>query len=187
MGGFVAQQLAAGNPERVAALVLMATDAGGPDAVLPEPADAERLFDHSGTPREQATRLIGLLFPPPLAEQIDERFGGVVAEARAALSAEVLDAQERAMVAWHEAPSAARLAAIAAPTLVMAGELDIVIPAANSSLLATAIAGAELRTFPGAGHAFMAQEAPAVATAIRDFAETHRHGTGDDEKIAPTS
>ena len=40
------------------------------------------------------------------------------------------------------------------------GELDVVIPPANSAALAAALAGARLETFPGAGHAFIAQEAP---------------------------
>ena len=54
----------------------------------------------------------------------------------------------------------------------MAGEEDIVIPAANAPLLAAAIDGAALRLFPGAGHAFIAQEAPQVASAIRDFVKS---------------
>ena len=170
MGGFVAQELAASHPERVGSLILLATDCGGPEAVLSEPDVAERLFDHSGTPREQASRLIALLFPPGPAAEIDARFGDVVAAARAALSTEALDAQEAAMAAWYAEPAEPRLAAIRAPTLVMAGDEDIVIPAANAPRLAAAIDAAELRTFPGAGHAFIAQQAPQVASAIRDFA-----------------
>jgi pimeloyl-ACP methyl ester carboxylesterase len=170
MGGFVAQALAAGHPERVGSLALLATDGGGPGAILPEPAAAARLFDHSGTPREQATRLIELLFPAPVAAEVDAQFGAVVAAARAALSPAALTAQEAAMGAWHATPAEGRLAAIGAPALVMAGEEDVVIPAANAPLLAAAIGAAELRTFPGAGHGFIAQEAPRVAGAIRDFA-----------------
>jgi hypothetical protein len=60
-----------------------------------------RLTDHSGTPREQATRLISLLFPPELAEEIDRQFGAIVAEARAGLSPAALAAQETAMEAWQ--------------------------------------------------------------------------------------
>lgn len=89
------------------------------------------------------------------------------------------------MAAWYAAPAEPRLAAISAPTLVMAGEEDVVIPAANAALLSAAIGGAEQRLFPGCGHAFMAQEAPAVAAAIRGFLERHRQGTGDGANIAP--
>jgi pimeloyl-ACP methyl ester carboxylesterase len=187
MGGFVAQELAARSPERVSELILMATDPGGPAAVPSAPEDAARLFDHSGTPREQATRLISLLFPAPVAEQVDAQFGDVVAAARAALSAETLEAQRRAMGSWYGAPAEDRLRAITAPTLVLAGEEDVVIPAANAPLLAAAIPAAEILTFPGTGHAFMAQEAPAVAAAIVDFIVARRHETGGDANIAPTS
>jgi len=75
MGGFVAQALAAAHPSRVGGLVLLATAAAGPGSVSADPAVTARLFDHSGTPREQASRLIGLLFPEGIAEEIDAEFG----------------------------------------------------------------------------------------------------------------
>jgi 3-oxoadipate enol-lactonase len=173
MGGFVAQELAAAHPERVSALALLATDPGGAGARRAAPAVTARLFDHGGTPREQATRLVDLLFPPEVAAGVDAEFGEVVAAARAALSEETLDAQEGAMAAWYAEPAEARLAAIEGPALVMAGELDIVIPAANSATLAAALPAARLETFAGAGHAFIAQEALAVTAGIRDFLASH--------------
>ena len=101
MGGFIAQRLAERSPGRVAALALIATDPGGPAAVEAAPEIWSRLVDHSGTPREQATRLLALLFPPPLAAEIDRQFGDAVAAARARLPGAVLSAQEAAMEAWH--------------------------------------------------------------------------------------
>jgi 3-oxoadipate enol-lactonase len=169
MGGFVAQELAASHPGRVTGLVLMATDAGGPGAIRADPEATARLFDHGGAPRDQASRLISLLFPEPVAAQVDSEFGELVATARAALSEEALFAQEAAMGEWYAQPAQARTAAIAVPTLVMAGELDVVIPPANSPALAAAIAGARLETFAGAGHAFIAQEAPRVAGLVAEF------------------
>lgn len=170
MGGFVAQELAAANPERVTRLVLISTDPGGPGAVLAEPGVSARLFDHSGSPREQATRLLGLLFPPELAARLDGEVGELMAAARAELKSETLFAEERAIEAWHAEPSAARLAAITAPTLILAGEEDVVIPPGNAALLAAGLAEARVRTFAGGGHAFIAQEPRAVAGLIRRFA-----------------
>ena len=168
MGGFVAQTLAARAPERVTELVLLSTDPGG-EFVKP-PADIwAALTDHSGTPREQATRLIGLLFPPRVAKMIDQSFGEVVADARARLTPEWLDAQERAMVAWHSEPGAARLAAIAAPVLIAWGAEDVVIPPENSVLLARALPRAWACPFAGGGHAFMAQEPDRLAAVINAF------------------
>ena len=53
--------------------------------------------------------------------------------------------------------------------LCAAGREDVVIPAANSELLAAAIPGAWRATFPGGGHAFMAQEPARLAGLIRAF------------------
>lgn len=169
MGGFVAQALAAAHPKRVGGLVLLATAAPGSESVAADPAVTARLFDHSGTPREQASRLIGLLFPEGVAEEVDAEFGEVVAAARAALSPTALAAQEELIRRWHGEPAGLSLAAIDAPTLVMAGEEDVVIPPGNATILASAIAGAQLKLFPGAAHAFISQEAQRASGSIREF------------------
>ncbi|HEY5051779.1 MAG TPA: alpha/beta hydrolase [Solirubrobacterales bacterium] len=169
MGGFIAQELAATRPERVSALALLATDPGGPGATLADPAATVRLYDRGGTPREQATRLINLLFPADLAKRFDAEFGEIVAAARAALSPVALLAQEEAMSRWHAESDGSRLAAIVAPTFVMAGDEDEVIPPGNSGTLSAAIADARLELFPGAGHAFIAQAPERVAALIGEF------------------
>ena len=166
MGGFVAQELAARAPDRVRRLVLLSTDAGGPGAVTADPAVWAELIDHGGTPREQATRLLGLLFPAQLAAQLDAEVGDLVAAARAALPEPTLTAQEQAIARWHAEPAEARLAAITAPVLVAAGAADRVIPAANAQLLAAALPAARAAVFDGGGHAFMAQEPERLAALI---------------------
>jgi len=167
MGGFAAQRLAETSPQAVTALGLIATDPGGLESVAADPADWALLTDHSGPPREQASRLISLLFPPPEAEAIDRDFGAVVAAARADLSPAVLVAQEEAMEAWHRAdrPPPAELR----PTLVLHGREDRVIPAANAESLAARWGAAGAEVFAGCGHALMAQEPAAVASGLREF------------------
>ena len=105
---FVAQRLAARSPRRVRALVLLASAPGGPAGVPAEPHVLAELTDHSGTPREQATRLISLLFPPAVAVEVDRRFGAVVAAAQAQLSPATLAAQERVLAAWSSDPQPRR-------------------------------------------------------------------------------
>jgi pimeloyl-ACP methyl ester carboxylesterase len=168
MGGYVAQRLALRAPQRVSAMVLLASAPGGPTAVAPEPQAWELLTDHSGTPREQATRLISLLFPPDVAPGIDRQFGDVVAAARAELSTRALDAQERALVAWHdEAPQLP--GSDSPPVLAICGSEDVVIPPQNSELLATFWSSARSECIAGGGHAFMAQQPERVAALIADF------------------
>lgn len=165
MGGFVAQRLARRLPDRVTALALIATDPGGPDAVPAEPEIWQRLTDRSGSAREQASRLIPLLFPPPLAPVIDAQFGELIAAGRAAMSADALGAQERAMAAWHER-GVGDPAGPVPPTVVVHGAEDVVIPAANAELLAAHWPGARVELIAGAAHAVMAQEPQRVAAAI---------------------
>lgn len=169
MGGFVAQRLAARDPGRVEALALISTDPGGPAAVQAKPEDWARLVDHSGGFRDQATRLIALLFPPDLAPGIDRQFGDMVAEARAAMSPATLRAQEAAIEQWHEADESGGAGAEAPPTLIVHGCEDVVIPAANVELLAARWPGAGVELIEGAAHAVMAQEPQRVAAAIGEL------------------
>ena len=165
MGGFVAQTLAAADPARVSALTLLSTDPGGPNAVAADPEVWARLTDSSGPPREQATRLLGVLFPPALAAELDAQVGPLVADGRAALDHRVLRAQEAAMDAWHAAapPMPPPL-----PTFVACGALDVVIPAANASLLANRWQAPPATAFEDCGHAFMAQVPEALAAQIKE-------------------
>ncbi|HVS99425.1 MAG TPA: alpha/beta hydrolase [Solirubrobacterales bacterium] len=166
MGGFVAQSLLRAAPDRVAALGLISTDTGGPDCVDADPAVGRRLIDHSGSPREQATRLLSLLFPPDLAAEADERFGEIVAAARAVLPERILFMQEEVLAAWHERPDSLPVAAPGVPTAVVHGGRDTVIPAANAEVLARFHPGAKVDLRAACAHAPMAQEPTAVAEAI---------------------
>jgi pimeloyl-ACP methyl ester carboxylesterase len=166
MGGFVAQRLARRAPGRVTALTLIATDPGGPDAVAAEPAVWRQLTDRSGSPREQASRLIPLLFPPAMAPAIDAQFGDLIAAGRAAMPAEALAAQERAMQGWHREGAGDPGAGEMPPTVVVHGEEDVVIPVANAEPLARRWPGARVELVPAAAHAVMAQDPRRVAAAI---------------------
>ncbi len=169
MGGFVAQRLALRAPSRVEALALLATDPGGNAAVSADPAVWARLTDASGTAREQASRLISLLFPPDVAAPIDREFGDLVATARAELSPTALRMQEEAMEQWHATDQPAP-DGDAPPVLAACGSEDVVIPPANSSALAARWPGCRAERFEGCGHAFMAQEPDRLAALIASFA-----------------
>jgi 3-oxoadipate enol-lactonase len=167
MGGFIAQRLTARWPERVAALALLASDPGGADSVPAAPEIWSRLTDQTGSAREQASRLISLLFPPELATDIDRQFGEVVAAARTKLSPQALRAQEAAMDAWRRDELLAGAKDEAPPTLVIHGDLDAVIPIANAEVLATRWPGARVEIFAGCAHAVMAQEPQRAVELIR--------------------
>jgi pimeloyl-ACP methyl ester carboxylesterase len=172
MGGFVVQTLAARNPDRVEAAILIGTHPGGPLTTNAERGVFPALIDHSGSPEEQASRLIGLLFPEPTASEIEREFGDVVAAARAALDPEALQAQEELMVDWHAGESAERLARIAGsgiPVLCAHGGVDVVVPPQNSDTLASHLPGSWKAIFPGAGHAVMAMEPARLSAVMASF------------------
>ena len=169
MGGFIAQSLAFDHPNCVQKLILLSTDPGGPDAELASPIVRAQLTDMSGSPHEQAERLLFLLFPRDVAESTYRKFGDIVAAARARLSPELVDRQSVAMDAWHRDGAGDCLRTLRAPTLVATGTEDIVIPPSNALALVNAIPGAWLAQFSGGGHAFMAQYPRPLADLINEF------------------
>jgi len=169
MGGFVAQTLALQHQDRVNKLVLLSTDPGGSDADLGSAAIWSKLVDTSGTPHEQARRLLSLLFPSDIAESFYRKFGDIVAAARARLSPDLINRQAGAMEAWHRNAVGARLRQISAPVLIATGTEDVVIPPSNALKLVNAIPSAWLAQFPHGGHAFMAQYLRQLADLINCF------------------
>jgi pimeloyl-ACP methyl ester carboxylesterase len=169
MGGFVAQTLALQHPDRVNKLVLVSTDPGGANAVLASAEVWSRLIDLSGTPHEQARRLLSLLFPSDVAESIYRQFGDIVAAARAQLSPDLINRQVAAMDAWHHTGIGNRLQKVNVPVLIATGTADIVIPPSNALRLVNDIPGAWLAQFNGGGHAFMAQYPRPLADLINSF------------------
>jgi len=171
MGGFIAQTLALERPDHINKLVLLSTDPGGADADRASSAVWSQLIDVSGTPHEQARRLLSLLFPSDVADSIYREFGDIVAAARAKLPPSLINRQAAAMDAWHLTGVGNRLREINVPVLIATGTADTVIPPSNALKLVTAIPGAWLAQFSGGGHAFMAQYPHRLANLINSFLE----------------
>jgi pimeloyl-ACP methyl ester carboxylesterase len=169
MGGFIAQALAVKYPDCVDKLVLLSTDPGGSEADLASPQVWSELLDTSGTPNEQARRMLFLLFPTDVAESFYNQFGDIVAAARAQLSVQLLNRQPAAMDAWHRDGLTSQLRHLRVPVLIATGTDDIVIPASNALKLVNTIPGAWLAQFPHGGHAFIAQYPRALANLINTF------------------
>ena len=169
MGGFVAQALALKHANRVDKLVLLSTDPGGIEADLASPDLWSQLVDTTGTPDEQARRLLSLVFPDDVADSFYREFGDVVAAARAKLSIELLERQAAAMDAWHRNGVAKHLSAMRLPVLIATGTEDVIIPATNALKLVNEIPGAWLSQFPRGGHSFMSQYPGVLGDLINCF------------------
>jgi pimeloyl-ACP methyl ester carboxylesterase len=169
MGGFIAQTLALQHPNRVNKLILLSTDPGGSEVDLASSGVWSQLVDTSGTPHDQAKRLLSLLFPDDAAESFYRKFGDIVAAARVRLSPDLINRQAAAMDEWHRNGAGDRLRGINAPVLIATGSEDVVIPPSNALKLVNVIPNAWLAQFPHGGHAFMAQYPRQLADLINCF------------------
>jgi pimeloyl-ACP methyl ester carboxylesterase len=68
----------------------------------------------------------------------------------------------------------ARLGQIEAPTLVLSGTADIVMPSQNARVLVDGIPGARLVELEGAGHGFLVEKAGEANAAVLGFLQKHR-------------
>lgn len=171
-GGMVAQELALRHPDRVSALVLCCTSAGGDGgasyplhelARLPQPerlarqieiADLRRTPEWRDAHPEQSQRLLDMARAAVRADR-DETGATLQLAARAG----------------HDTWS--RLGRLAIPVLIAGGRHDGIAPVANLEAMAGRIPGAELELFDG-GHLFMIQDKRAYP-AIIDWLIRHRH------------
>jgi pimeloyl-ACP methyl ester carboxylesterase len=150
MGSAIAQELAIRYPELVRSLVLNSTYAR-PDALfrsqldfwrwLPEAAPSERAFFEAFftwvyTPRAHA----------------DGSVAEIVEEALNFSHGQSVEAFQAQVDVCREHDTADRLSRIAAPTLVLAGEFDVILPPRFGQAVAEAIPGASFEVLPGEAH-----------------------------------
>jgi 3-oxoadipate enol-lactonase len=162
LGGMIVQQLALAHAARIDHLVIGCSTPGGKRA---HKASARALFqlrDARDVDRQLAilvsdatARAHPELRSDWLAIAHDEpaRWRGVVGQLAAGLRHDVHD----------------RLGDITQPTLVITGDDDVIIPPANSRLLAEGIPNATLVVLPGARHDFTTDRPAESARAIVEF------------------
>ncbi|WP_323014554.1 3-oxoadipate enol-lactonase [Devosia sp.] len=169
VGGLIAQGFALRHPERVAALVLCAA--------------APRFGDAAGwAARIEAVRAGG---PGAIADAVMERwfspgFRHNRADDLAGWKNLFLRTDPAGYIATcatlRDTDLTTRIGAIAAPTLVVAGEEDRAIPLADVHALAGAIPGARFTALAGAGHIPGIEQPEALAALMTDFLTEVGHG-----------
>jgi 3-oxoadipate enol-lactonase len=168
MGGYIAFELYRRHPDRVRALVLANTRAGGDSADGRAGRDAMIARIRRDGPAFLADAMLPRLLAPASLQTEPE----VVRRVRAMVSAQRADGLVGALTAMRDrADSSALLPTISVPTLVIAGSDDQLIPAAEARVMAEAIPNAHFATIPGAGHLAPIEQAVNTARVIREFLE----------------
>jgi 3-oxoadipate enol-lactonase len=168
LGGMVAQELAIGHPQHVAALVLVATTPGWPDG-YPMPAPSVALLASAGhLPAEAALR-----------RNVENALSTETVRTRPEVVEEMLDhsrthrIEPRAWLAQMRAGASyagnRRRSRIRARTLVVHGSADTVVDPRNAELLASGIPDAELVVLPGLGHLLFWEDPRAFVDAVSRF------------------
>jgi pimeloyl-ACP methyl ester carboxylesterase len=167
LGGMIAQEIALRHPHRVEHLVLGATTPGGPHAI---PADETTLAFFRRRGQMPAQEAVWASVPYNYAARTRAEHGDRIAE----------DIRQRLRFPIEPEPYAAQLAAalghdsyadlerIAAPTLVVHGTEDVMVPCANARLLAEKVPHAQLLELNGAAHLYPTDD-PTVDERIAAF------------------
>jgi len=164
----IAQEFALQYPKRVRSLILGCTAAGGPNAVR-----AEKHVTDTLTARDKGFEELTQAMRPFVYDSStpDDRIEEDLKIRRKWFPRpEAYMAQLQGIYAWE---AYSRLDKITAPTLVIHGEGDQLIPPGNGKLIASRIAGSNLVILPHASHIFTTDQPEASRKAIMEFLGEH--------------
>ena len=176
MGGMIAQELALRYRDKVISLILGCTTPGGANAMLPDAEAMTLLFDMERiqrlTPEEAAKEVLPFMYSQ---EFIDKNQELMVEMITAMLEYPTpLHGYQRQGEAIMAHDTYDRLPQTKAPTLVISGSADRLVPVENSRIIASKIPGAQLIILEGMGHGFITEALEEANKAILDFLGRHR-------------
>ena len=172
-GGFIAQEFALRQPDRLDGLVLIDTTPGqlgegetadnqGP----PPPAELVELMSVPPANDDEFAAMAPKTFPfyfhRPEQVDFEDHFGGIIFAAGAMMQSMM------ALAGWSAVD---RLGTITAPTLVLCGRHDVVTSYPQAERIAARIPGAELHIFEDSGHFPWLEEPEAFFGVLRTWLE----------------
>ena len=168
MGGYLAQELALNYPAKVKSLVLGCTGCGGDRAVIMSPERMEKFTANKGlTPEEILRKDMDIYFSDDYVDQHPEKIKEFVEISMRHY--QPADAFLRQFDACLRHDTGDRLNQLSAPTLIMTGDDDPLVPPQNSHILKDLIPGADLSVFAGGRHCFFIETADQFNKNAIDF------------------
>jgi 3-oxoadipate enol-lactonase len=165
MGGMIAQEFALQYPERVRSLILACTSPGGWRSVKPGVDVLTTLMARpTMTPERAREAFIPIIYASATARQLIEEDMAILKNWIATPA--IYRAQLKAILLWQ---AYSRLPQIKAPTLVIHGQQDRLVPPKNAEIIASRIPGAKLVWIPNAGHIFGTDQPEVAEQAVDDF------------------
>lgn len=169
LGGFIAQELALGWPERVRGLILCSTTCGGADAVPIAPQALQVMLDRSGDPRALFERGIRVATAPGFMTRCPEQVEALWDYRKRGPVPPLAYAAQVQAGAAHDA--SARLHDLTLPVLILSGDADQVVPSANVQVLKSHIPQAQPQLLPGLGHLFPLEDPLVTCDALLAWLE----------------
>jgi len=168
MGGMIAQEVAISHPERVNGLVLGCTGLGAPKMVTADAATSAAMTPDLSLPREEIIRRSWYALVSDSFVTSGHAFleGMVASFMEWPTPMETIVKQAMAIGGFS---TVGRGGSISAPTLVIHGTLDRLVPPANGDYVHAEIPGSELRSIEGVGHMFFWEKPNESAAMITEF------------------
>ncbi len=166
MGGNVAQELVLNHPQVVQGLVLGCTNCGPMHSVPQSAETLARLGSLWNLPPDERVRLFMSALVSPEFWESDREFMDEMIELHMSTSSQAFGRQFGAIASFD---SYDRLPQIEAPSLIIHGDKDVIIPVENAEVLRERIPGAQAEIIPGAGHQFFWEKPEESAKALVEF------------------
>lgn len=171
MGGFIAQEVALSNPEKINKMIIYASGCGGNEGTFLS-QNLSQITQNSKSPKEFYDKLIPLIFPQDwLSSHLKFINNPNGAGFPSNITMQMLQNQYKAISSWHNAGVCNQLGKINMPTLIIVGTKDVLQPKVDSLIMAEKIPDSWLIRIQGGGHAMMTQYPDKMASIIESFLE----------------